>query len=173
MSQHKMQELNANKNGDPIVDNKTRPGQYRCGKKIVTVTGTESRVDQAQAINTDLANLLEPAMRKRLLRHSVKFAGQYDDLPYTDYRDAMNKIAIAKSMYEQLPPDLTGRFQDPGEFLKYVQNPANAKEMQDLGILQGNDGLTGTGAPSGAPTKTDMNGDGKPDNLPPVSNPPA
>ena len=40
--------------------------------------------------------------------------------------------------------------------------------MQSMGLLKGNDGITAAGAPSGAPTPTDKDGDGIPDPTTPV-----
>ena len=148
-----------------------KPGVYKIKSsgKIVTFTGTDSRVQQDQAELTNVNRLLEPAMRKGLLRHTVKFAGQYDDIPVSDLQDAMLKVASAKSMYQELPMDIRKRFKTPAEFLAFVQDPTNANEMQKMGLLAGNDGLTATGAASGAPTKTDKDGDGNPDPVTPRS----
>ena len=153
MSQHVIKKL-------AKVTKDTPPGQYIIGNKVVTHTGLKTRVQQSDKHLTDLNKLLEPAMLKGALRHSVKFAGQYDDIPYSDYQSAQMKIAEAKTMYEELPMNIRKEFKTPGEFLKFVQNPQNGKRMQEMGILKGNDGLTATGANAGTATPTDVNGDG-------------
>ena len=104
------------------------PGIYTDGVKIITCTGKEEFVDQAEQYQTDLNKLLEPAMRKGLIRHSVKFAGQYDDIPAADLQDAMNIIANANTMYEQLPANIREEFRTPKQFLTFVQNPKNAEQ---------------------------------------------
>ena len=81
MSQHKI----------PVktqITDKTPPGVYRVGKKIVTHTGQECLVEQSHKNMTDVNKLLEPAMKKGLLRHVVKFAGQYDDIPVNDFQES-------------------------------------------------------------------------------------
>lgn len=156
MSQHKYQELTA-------ISKTTKPGHYKIGNKIVTFTGSDTKVEQGQRYLTDLNRLLESAQKKGLLRHVAKFAGEYDDIPVQDYQEAMYKITKANSMYEKLPGNVRKEFKNPAQFLAFVQDPKNADKMQKMGILKGNDGLTASGQPSGAPTPTDKNGDGIPD----------
>jgi hypothetical protein len=135
------------------------PGQYvyRCENgiqkfKCVTYTGEKTLVEQSAAIETDLNRLLEPAIRQGLLRHSIKFEGEYDDIPVQTFEDAQIVIANAKSMYEELPSAIRKNFDGPKGFLEFVNNPDNKDQMESMGILKGNDGITRTGAPSGAPT---------------------
>jgi len=129
--------------------------------KCVTYTGTETKVDESQKSLTDIHTLLEPAIKNGLLRHSTKFTDQYDDIPHLDFQEALETVAKAGEMFDALPSKIRNRFQnDPKQFLEFTQNPSNAEEMRSLGMLKGNDGFTSTGAPSGAPTKTDMDGDG-------------
>jgi hypothetical protein len=165
MSQHKIEEVKLNTKGQPNLKDK-KPGVYKCGNKIITHTGTETLVEQGQAAMTDINRLLEPAMKRGLLRHTVKFEGQYDDIPFKDLQHANDIIAKSKSMYEELPANIRSEFQSPVEFLQFVQNPANAERMRKMNILKGNDGLTASGSKSGAPTTTDMDGDGVPDPIP-------
>lgn len=151
------------------------PGQYivhdgtadnKIGKviKVLTITGDEELVDQAQAQLTDINYLLENAKRKGLLNAATQFEGEMDNIFPNDYQEAMNIIAQADSMFESLPSDVRNRFKgNPKEFLAFVQNPANGEELVKMGIAKGNDGFTRTGAPSGAPT--DLNKDGKVDTV--------
>ena len=151
MSQHKLKEIKS-------ITKDTKPGVYRMGKKVVTHTGQDCLVQQSDKHLTDVNKLLEPAMRKGALRHSVKFAGQYDDIPFRDYQDAQMQIAKAKNMYEELPANIRQEFDTPGKFLEFAQNPKNVDRLMKMGILKGNDGVTAKGTPSGAPTPTDKDG---------------
>lgn len=135
-------------------------------KKVITVFGNESRVDESQKDLTDISKLLEPAIQRGLLRHSTQYTDKYDDIPPLTYEDALKTVATADQMFDSLPHAIKMRFKnDTKAFLAYTQDPANAQEMQKLGMLTGNDGLRADGTPSGAPTKTDMNGNGIPDKL--------
>lgn len=133
------------------------PGQYilKKGKctKCITYTGTESKVDESQADLTNIHKLLEPAIQRGLLRHSVKYTDEYDDIPAITYQDALQTVATANEMFADLPAKIRKRFNNnPVEFLQFTANPENKDEMQRLGMLKGNDGLTADGQPSGAPT---------------------
>ena len=143
---------------------KMPPGMYLIKKpgrnRVITITGTEDRVDQSQKCHTDLSKILDPARKNQLLRHVSKFEGTYDDIPVQSYQEAMGIVAQAKTMFEELPSHIRSRFGgDPKQFLEFVQNPANAQEMKKLGMLKGNDGMTADLTKSGAPTLTDMDGD--------------
>ena len=123
--------------------------------KVFTITGTKTKTDQAFKDDTDLTHILQPAIRKGLLDHAIKFEGQYDDMPNFDFQEANIKIAKANSMFERLPAKIRTKFNNnPGEFLEFTGNPENKEALQKMGLLKGNDGKTSTGAPSGAPTKT-------------------
>jgi phage internal scaffolding protein len=136
-------------------------------RKVITVTDKDKIVEQSQAALTDIHKLLEPAIKNGLLRHATKYEGEMDDLLATDYTDAMNKVASANSMFEQLPGKVRARFDNnPAQFLDFVQNPNNADELKSMGLLKGNDGKLRDGSPSGAPTRTDHNADGIPDKTP-------
>jgi phage internal scaffolding protein len=145
------------------------PGQYvkLKGTKVVkvkTFLGDTENTEQAQRALTDVHALLEPAIKKGLLRHSYDFEGEYDDIPAITYEDALNVKAKAESMFEQLPSAWRNKFNnDPKQFLDFTQNPDNGPEMAKMGMLRGNDGFTISGTPSGAPT--DINKDGKVDTI--------
>lgn len=167
MSQHKQVITVANKNA---IGNKG-PGQYAVkeGKRlrVLTVTGDENKVDQSQKDNTDLSKILEPSRKAELLRHTVKFEGEYDDIPAIEYQDALAIQAKADQMFEALPRHVKNKFENnPHKFLEFVNNPGNVEEMKTLGLMKGNDGLTESGTKSGAPTEQDQNGDGIPDSPP-------
>ena len=133
-------------------------------KSCQSCMGTKKIVDESQKQLTDVSVLLEPAIKNGLLRHSTKFTEEYDDIPSITYQDALQTVATATQMFQELPNAWRKRFHnDPKEFLEFTANPENATEMQKMGMLKGNDGLTSTGAPSGAPTTTDKNGNGVPD----------
>jgi phage internal scaffolding protein len=150
---------------------KKGPGMYRLkqGKRIrcITYNGTDSKVEQSQEHLTNVSELLEPAIKRGLLRHSVKFEGEYDDIPVKDYQQALIIQAQAKSMFEQLPAKIRDKFEnDPAQFLAFTQNPNNAEEMRKMGMIKGNDGKIRGGDPSGAPTVHDHNADGIADKNP-------
>ena len=115
--------------------------------KVCTVTG-KTKTDQAYKDETDLTHILEPAIRKGLLRHAIKFEGEYDDYPAFDFQEAQFKIARANTMFEQLPAKVRERFNNkPGDFLEFVNDPKNEKEIREMGLTKGLDGMKADGTP--------------------------
>jgi phage internal scaffolding protein len=132
--------------------------------KVQTYISQQKIVDESQRELTDVHALLEPAIKRGLLRHATKFTEEYDDIPAIDYQEALNTVAKADQMFAELPTKWKNRFnQDPNEFLKFVHDPANGNEMISMGMIQGNDGFNLSGQPSGAPT--DLNKDGRIDTV--------
>lgn len=133
------------------------PGQYvikdqKTGRvlKCVTITGFTSRVEQSYGEQLDINRLLEPAIRKGLLRHGLKFEGEYDDIPVGDFMEAQLIIAKGKSMFEALPAAIRTKFDGkPEKFMAFVQDPKNAPWLKEQGILKGLDGMDKDGNPTG------------------------
>ena len=108
--------------------------------------------------------MLEPAIQKGLLRHSIQYQGEYDDIPSITYQEALDTVAKGNEMFDSLPPKVRQRFKgDIKQFLDFTQNPDNFQEMSKLGLTKGVDGFRADGTPSGA--ATDMNGDGRRDTI--------
>lgn len=156
---------------------KKGPGKYviekgkdlrgKIKRKVVLVTG-EGKTEQSHKKQCDMNYILRNYQKTGLITHAKKYQGQYDDVKVQDFNDAMMLVTKAKAMYEELPSNIRSRFTGPEQFIAFTNNPANAPEMVKMGILRGNDGLDRNGAPSGAPTQTDRNGDGVPDPNPTV-----
>jgi len=62
------------------------------------------------------------------------FYGDFSDLP-TDYHTALNIVTQANQSFMQLPADMRSKFDnDPGQFLEFVNDPANAQALIDMGL---------------------------------------
>lgn len=152
--------------GQYVVDTGKKDTRNKPIRRVITVTGTHEPVDQAQAQLTNVQTLLEPARKKGLLDAVTRYEGEMDDIPAKTYEQAMNTVAQAQQMFDAMPAHVRNRFaNDPKQFLEFTHNPKNAEEMKAMGLLKGNDGITATGTPSGAPTPTDMNANGIPDKI--------
>jgi phage internal scaffolding protein len=124
-------------------------------KLCPTVDCGEGLTEQSHKDTCDINLILRDYARTGFMRHAEQNKGRYDDVSAVDYQKAMITVAEVKSLFEGLPAGVRKDFNhDPSAFLTYVQNPANAKELEQRGILKGNDGIDITGAYSGAPTKT-------------------
>jgi len=59
------------------------------------------------------------------------------DIPAIDYHEALNIVADAESMFEELPSTIRAQFEnDPHKFLEFVQDPNNLDEMRELGLAK-------------------------------------
>lgn len=53
-----------------------------------------------------------------------------------DYQSALDALIVAQENFMQLPAKIRDRFQnDPGEFLKFVENPENHDELVSMGLV--------------------------------------
>lgn len=118
-----------------------------------TVDTGEGLTEQSHKNETDMNYILRDYTRTGLIRHAQKNQGRYDDVSVQDFHEAMNIVTQSQQMFNELPGQIRARFaNNPAEFLSFVQNPANKKEMHDMGILRGNDGIDVRGAATTAPT---------------------
>lgn len=125
-------------------EKRVRP-QIHCG---------ESMTEQAHKKECDMNHILREYSRTGLIKHAKQYEGRYDDVPVSDFQEAMFLIKNAENMFNALPGSVRAAMDnDPAKFLEFVQNPANEDKMRELGILRGNDGIDIKGAPSRAPVE--------------------
>lgn len=56
-----------------------------------------------------------------------------------DLQNAKNIVYNARQMYFNLPEDVQRNFKNPLEFIKFIDNPANAEKMIQLGLVKKRD----------------------------------
>lgn len=96
-----------------------------------------SRTKQSQTDECDINKIMAKYLRTGAIAHGNKFAGDYGYASSVSFHEAMNCISKGESMFSELPSDLRTRFSnDVGEFLDFVQNPENSKEMISLGLTK-------------------------------------
>lgn len=97
----------------------------------------EGRTKQSFKQECDVNYILRNYARTGSLEHVRKYGGRYDFAPAVSFHEAMNIVSEASAMFEALPAKVRHRFShDPGEFLKFVQEPENADEMRELGLMR-------------------------------------
>lgn len=69
-----------------------------------------------------------------LLDHVNKFQGNYGDaMGVQDYHSSLNQVLAAQEAFHTLPAKIRSKFfNDPGQFMAYMDNPKNAEELQNL-----------------------------------------
>lgn len=78
----------------------------------------------------DLSNVLRSFELENGFRASY---GDYTGVQ--SYHESLNRVLAAENAFMQLPSSLRERFRnDPGEFLAFVQDPENERELVELGL---------------------------------------
>ena len=113
---------------------------------------SENITEQAQAQSTDINFILRKYQKTGTLEHAKQYQGQYDDVSVQDFTQAMNMVTEAQQMFDELPSSVRTLTKSPQGFLEFTQNPENKDQMIEMGLIQGNDGIDGQGAPITSPT---------------------
>lgn len=97
-----------------------------------------SMTKQSFKAECDINNILKQYRVTGQIAHIANNArqGAYEDLPDpVDFQDAMNLVLEAQNSFASLPSKVRDRFgNDPAEFLAFMGDPANATEIEALGL---------------------------------------
>ena len=100
----------------------------------VSFEDTESMTEQSHKPSCDINNIMARYVATGTLDHARRYEGQYSDLTADDYHASMNKVAEAKSMFEELPSQVRRHFgNDVSAFLEFcttAEDPAG-----QLGVI--------------------------------------
>ncbi len=157
-----MKKLLSDKQADEVASDAVYIRKMQRGsKRLPRITKTfslPSRAKQSFAEECDINNIMSKFNKTGILEHENKRTPQYGDLmPFDDYHAALNQTIEAQDAFDALPSDLRSRFNnEPGEFLKFVDNPENTEEMVELGLSEAPTGPSAStpDAPSGGPDQT-------------------
>ncbi len=107
-------------------------------ERVTTPSGKHSRTKQAPASQCDVNAIIRRWQSTGVLDHLNKRVPRYGDfLTADDYLGALTSIQEAQAAFEALPSDVRSRCgNDPGAFLEFVADPANAEELRSLGLVE-------------------------------------
>lgn len=95
----------------------------------------ESQTEQSHKDECDINNIVYRFQKGEVLEHRNEHRGEYGYATAETFNEAMNVVTKGMSMFEDLPSHIREKFKnDPAQFLEYVQNDKNAKEMVKLGL---------------------------------------
>jgi len=101
----------------------------------ITFDPAEGMTKQSFKDECNINKIMAKFQRTGVLNHYAKHQHQYGDIPAIQYADALNIIADANSMFEELPSTVRAQFEnDPAKFLEFAENPDNLDKMRDLGL---------------------------------------
>lgn len=121
-----------------------------------------SQTKQAFKDECDINNILRRFEKTAIVEHLNRHEGRYGDFTDVpqDYQACLDQVRNAEAMFMELPAKLRARFaNNPGHFLAFVDDPANAQEMENLGLArrkappasEDNGGKAAGGPPPAAP----------------------
>lgn len=100
-----------------------------------------SLTDQSQAQDCDINNILARHQITGVYDHVAKYHPWYGEATGEDFYQAMNLIAQAESMFEELPSEARASFEnDPAKFLDFVRQdlstPENLERLCELNMVE-------------------------------------
>jgi len=96
-----------------------------------------SRTKQSEEKKCNINNIIKMYTKTGELQHISKTLMEYRDMSgIPDLHTAMNIVADAQSTFMELPAHIRAKCNhDVGAFLNYFDNPDNAEELVDAGVL--------------------------------------
>lgn len=120
----------------PIVSTRTFRAAYMEPYKVQFTT-KDSRTEQSHKDECDINQILAKYIKGDLMEHRINYAQNYGDFTGADFQEAQNTIALANSMFEELPSSVRNRFtNDPSKFLDFVNDENNHDEMVKMGLMK-------------------------------------
>lgn len=120
-------------------------------RRVIHHTSGPSLTKQEFRQDSDINRIMSRYQKTGAINHYATYSPQYGDYTSCDFQQAQNLVNSARKMFADLPSSIRQLTQTPEGFLDFVQDPANAGKLVELGLV-----------PADAP----------PIAAPPVSNPP-
>ncbi len=108
---------------------------YSPHERVTTSTG-ESSAKQQFAAECDINNIMAKYQTQGVLEHIAKNEGNYGFATSLDFRQGLEVVEEANDMFAELPSSTRKKFNNsPEEFLDWVQDPANAETLDEMGNI--------------------------------------
>lgn len=99
---------------------------------------SKSRTQQQFRKDADINTIMAKYLKTGKVDHLNPRQPVYADFTNLgDFHQNMTLVAQAKQRFAELPSRIRERFQnDPGRLIKFLDNPANRKEAEELGLVK-------------------------------------
>lgn len=105
-------------------------------KRVQTPIGSEpSQTKQEFKDETDINKIMARYQRTGAIDHYAKWAPTYGEFSACDLQEAENLVIRARQMFADLPSSIRNLTESPEGFLNFVQDPANAPKLVELGLV--------------------------------------
>ncbi len=95
----------------------------------------KSLTKQSFTAECDINNIMRKYQKTGAIDHVNKHEASYGFATSDTFQESLDIVARGQSMFNELPSSIRTKFEnDPAQFLEFVQNPENTKEMQELGL---------------------------------------
>ncbi len=109
---------------------------YQPRERVQLSFPKQGRTKQSFKDECDINNIMAKYQKTGALAHVNKHAAEYGFATSNDFSESMRIVTQAQDMFDGLPSSIRNRFaNDPAQFLDFVQDTNNEKEMQELGLL--------------------------------------
>lgn len=108
-------------------------GAFSPRKRLQIKFPKQGRTKQAQKQESDINWIMEKYQKTGLISHIAKHAPAYGIYSETDFKESMDLITSAQSMFAELPSSVRNRFEnDPAKLLGYLEDPENTHGLEGL-----------------------------------------
>lgn len=126
--------MQKNTPSNPVANPPLHNHYYPNRRRVLSDTTGPSLTRQEFKNDCDINRILASYQRTGALTHFAKYAPEYGDFNACDLQTAQNLIIRARNMFDALPSAVKREVSTPEGFLSFVQNPANAARMAELGL---------------------------------------
>lgn len=113
---------------------------YSSKDSVQLTCAGKGRTKQSFKDECDINNIIKRFMKTGVLDFVAKHAPQYGDVTGLSFTMALDTVAKASDLFNDLPAKLRARFSnDPAQFFDFIQDPENREEAQRLGLLKPKD----------------------------------
>jgi len=97
---------------------------------------SQGRTKQEFAAECDINNIMSRYLKTGIIDHVRDSAPQFLDASPLEFQEAMQIVAQAETLFEELPSSIRERFEnDATKLLEFVHDPANIAESVTMGFL--------------------------------------
>lgn len=96
----------------------------------------QGRTKQEFAQECDINNIMSRYLKTGIIEHVRDGAPQFLEASPLEFQEAMQIVAQAETLFEELPSSIRSRFEnDATKLLEFVHDPANVAESVAMGFL--------------------------------------
>jgi len=107
---------------------------YNTGTLDYGITHTDGITEQHHTNACDINLILAQFMETGIMP-PTNTSPQYGDVSGHNFQEAQNQIALAKTLFEELPEHVRYRFENqPYKFLEFAQDENNYDQMVEMGL---------------------------------------